>query len=143
MVSLKGTLERYIIRQANRLTHSTSEHYMTCCELYCGLLKSLYRADNDMERYRLWYGKLSSNPDFKRYKTTEGHIFNAIANVMDTFFKLPKYNDTMEPMRHIIEKGYDTDSNAALLGALLGAKQAIPQKYLKKIRGLSMVYFKK
>jgi ADP-ribosylglycohydrolase len=37
-------------------------------------------------------------------------------------------------MRHIIEKGYDTDSNAALLGALLGAKQAIPEKYLKKIR---------
>ena len=131
--------ERHIMRQANGLTHSTSERYMTCCELYCGLLKSLYRADNDLERYRIWYGELSQTDGFKHYKTTEGHIFNAIANVMDTFFKFPQYNDIMEPMRHIIEKGYDTDSNAALLGALLGAKQSIPQKYLKKIRKIETV----
>ena len=128
--------ERQVMRQANGLTHSTQELYMTCCEFYSDLLKSLYRADNDVERYRQWFDELSSKPDFKRYETTEGHIFNAIANVMDTFFKFPEYDDIMEPMRHIIEKGYDTDSNAALLGALLGAKQAIPKKYLKKIRGI-------
>ncbi|MCL2512114.1 MAG: ADP-ribosylglycohydrolase family protein [Bacteroidales bacterium] len=131
--------ERQVMRQANGLTHSTQELYMTCCELYFGLLKSLYRADCNLERYRLWYGELSLRPDFKQYKTTQGHICNAIENVMDTFFKFPEYDDIMEPMRHIIEKGYDTDSNAALLGALLGAKQEIPENYLKKIRGIERV----
>ena len=42
-------------------------------------------------------------------------------------------------MRDIIEKGYDTDSNAALLGALLGAKQDIPEKYLKKIKKVERI----
>ena len=115
------------------------ELYMICCELYFGLLKSLYRVDSNLERYRLWYGEISLRPDFNRYKTTQGHICNAIYNVMDTFFKFPEYDDVMEPMRHIIEKGYDTDSNAALLGALLGAKQAIPTNHLKKIRGIEKV----
>ena len=58
---------------------------------------------------------------------------------MDTFFKFLEYYDVMEPMHHIIEKGYDTDSNAALLGALLGAKREIPEKYLKKIRGIERI----
>ena len=131
--------ERQVMHQANGLTHSTQELYMTCCELYFGLLKSLYRGDNDLERYRLWYGEISQRPDFKRYETAQGHICNAIENVMDTFFTFPEYGDIMEPMRHIIEKGYDTDSNAALLGALLGAKQEIPTNYLNQIRGFEKI----
>ena len=128
--------ERQMMRQANGLTHSTQELYMICCELYFGLLKSFYRADSDLESYRLWYGEISQRADFKQYETIQGHICNAIANVMDTFFKFPEYDDVMEPMCHIIEKGDDTDSNAALLGALLGAKQEIPIKYLCEIRGI-------
>ena len=112
---------------------------MTCCEFYFGLLKTLYRADSDLECYRLWYGELSQRADFKQYETTQGHICNTLANVMDTFFKFPEYDDVMEPMRHIIEKGDDTDSNAALLGALLGAKREIPVKYLCKIRMIEKI----
>jgi len=131
--------EQQTLRQANGLTHSTQELYMTCCEFYLDLLKSLYRGDNYLERYQLWYAEISKRPDFKRYQTTQGHICNAIYNVMDTFFKYPEYDDIIEPMRHIIEKGLDTDSNAALLGALLGAKKEIPEKYLEKIRGIEKI----
>ena len=128
-----------VMRQANALTHSTQMLYMDCCSLYCSLLQSLYRGESDLERYRLQYGELAKRGDFNRYRKLAGHICNAIANVMDTFFKFPEYTDVMEPMRDIIEKGYDTDSNAALLGALLGAKQDIPEKYLKKIRKLERI----
>jgi len=131
--------EREIMRQANSLTHSTQELYMTCCELFISLLKSIYNGENNFEPYRLWYDEISQKPDFKQYETRQGHICNAIFNVMDTFFKFPEYDDIMEPMRHIIEKGGDTDSNAAFLGALLGAKQNIPIKYLKKIRKIERI----
>jgi len=131
--------ERQMMRQTNGLTHSTQELYMTCCELYFGLLKTLYRADSDLEHYRLWYGEISQRDDFKQFETTQGHICNAIANVMDTFFKFSEYDDVMEPMCHIIEKGDDTDSNAALLGALLGAKREIHEKYLYRIRNFEKI----
>jgi ADP-ribosylglycohydrolase len=103
------------------------------------LLQNLYRGENDFECYRLQYGELAKSAAFKRFQSTQGHICNAIKNVMDTFFKFPEYTDVMEPMRDIIEKGYDTDSNAALLGALLGAKQDISGKYLKKIRKVERI----
>jgi len=131
--------ERQMLHRANGLTHSTQELYMTCCALYLDLLKSLYAGDSDLERFRLRHGEISQSPDYKRYRTTQGHICNAIDNVMDTFFSFPDYDDIMKPMRHIIEKGFDTDSNAALLGALLGAKREIPQKYLGKIRGIERI----
>ena len=131
--------EREIMLKALALTHSTKELYVACCELYFGLLRSLYRGEKDLERHRLWYEEISELPDFEAFKDKEGHICNAIYNVFDTFFKFPEYDDVMIPMRHIIEKGFDTDSNAALLGALLGAKQAIPTNYLKKIRGIERI----
>jgi len=131
--------EREVMFQANGLTHSTQELYMTCCELYFGLLKSLYKGDKNLERYQLWYEEISQRPDFKKNEKKQGHICNAIYYVMDTFFTFPEYEDIMDPMRHIIEKGGDTDSNAALLGALLGAKQNIPKEYLKNIRAIERI----
>jgi len=131
--------EYKLMRQTNGLTHSTLPLYMDCCSLYCGLLQNLYRGESDLEHYRLQYGELAKRGDFNRYRKVAGHICNAIANVMDTFFKFSYYADVMEPMRDIIEKGYDTDSNAALLGALLGAKQDIPEKYLIKIRKMERI----
>ncbi len=127
--------EYRLMCRANGLTHSVQELYMSCCRLYCDLLKNLYMGEDKADRrFKSAYRDLAKRADFKRYQRIEGHICNAIANVFDTFFRFPNYTDIMAPMKAIIEKGCDTDSNAALLGALLGAKKPIPEKYIENIR---------
>ncbi len=125
--------ERKLMEQAISLTHSTEELYMKCCELYCELLKTLYLSENKLIDIKEKYDELSKSVQFKQFEYTEGHICNAIKFTFDVFFSQKDITNNMESFKTIIEMGGDTDSNAALLGALLGAKNGIDKKYIGKI----------
>ena len=79
----------------------------------------------------------STEEVFAQFKTIEGHVFRESDRVGKERFLyvegsrknkvFPDYADVMEPMRDVIEKGYDTDSNVALLGLCSAQNRKYPK----------------
>jgi ADP-ribosylglycohydrolase len=101
------------------LTHSNGELYMLCCDFYVALLNDILQFGKE-KGIKKWL--LENETAFKilikaneRLSKTEGCIVETVYIVISSYLK-------GKTVKNVIELGGDTDSNAALFGALKGAE---------------------
>lgn len=132
---LIGLLDREKFKDFISLTHSVENTYMQYSMFYIDLLELLLNSDNEEIAIRCWKEKnfnawnlLNKTTENKYLNKCEGSIVQTVNLVLNSFIK-------GKNMKWIIEQGGDTDSNAALFGALYFInKEKIPLRYLRKIR---------
>lgn len=131
VLMLDGTYKSKDLQDSLNLTHSNSELHVTTCEMYFSLLTSLWKGEK-------WESQqLSDYSDWKQKTETrqldkDGTVINAVRISIDSFLQ----NKSMED---VIKLGGDTDSNAALYGALYYASRSFPEKYKKQILGKDII----
>ena len=134
---LVGVLDKEQLSDFIALTHSNGDLYMQCCNLYIALLNDILEFGKE-DGLKKW--KLENETQFdalikdnERLSKTEGCIVETIRIVISSYLK-------GKTIKYLIELGGDTDSNAALFGALKGAEEdkAI-LKYKKHIRCFEQV----
>lgn len=93
---------------------------------YCCLLEKLFR-DLHSENIETEF-KLESY-------INRGDVINTYNLVLDNFLRLKDKNSSlMEDLCEVVNLGYDTDTNAALFGALMGTCKEVDIKDWKKVR---------
>jgi ADP-ribosylglycohydrolase len=129
---LVGTSDKEQLSNFIALTHSNGELYMQCCNLYIALLNDVLELGKEggLKKWRLENEAKFDTliKDNERLSRTEGCIVETLRIVISSYLK-------GETIKYVIELGGDTDSNAALFGALKGAeKDKAVLKYKKHIR---------
>jgi hypothetical protein len=98
---------------------------------YFGLLYDLCLQFENTSHVKERFPKIRFDDYVKRLSrlnSAAGTIVNAVRIVVDSFYK-------DRTIGEVIELGGDTDSNAALYGALYFINRDFPQEYKEKIRG--------
>lgn len=113
------------------LTHSNSELHIEACEMYFSLLTALWKNDKWTDQQLSDYKKWKQRAEIQRLDK-DGTIFNAVIISIDAFFQNKGIED-------VIKLGGDTDSNAALYGAIYYANKPFPEKYKQKILGRDII----
>lgn len=123
-----------IVKKYSQLTHNHEISHQGCL-LYCLILKFILQypnCTNDdliyfiiklkyqfdwLEQYYHIFNSHFKDQDISTINS-DGYIVHTLDSVLWTFLNYDKFNDSI---LQIIKLGFDTDTNAALLGALKGA----------------------
>lgn len=93
---------------------------------YCCLLEKLFRD--------LHSENIETEFELKSY-INRGDVINTYNLVLDNFLRLKDKNSSlMEDLCEVVNLGYDTDTNAALFGALMGTCKKVDIEDWKKVR---------
>ena len=128
---LNGMYNRKYLADSLGLTHSNSELHIEACEMYFSFLTNLWKNEKWTDQQLNDYRKRKQRPEIQQLDK-DGTVFNAVIISIDAFFQNKSIED-------VIKLGGDTDSNAALYGAIYYANKPLPEKYKQKILGREIV----
>ncbi len=128
-----GLDEEEFVKSLN-LTHSSNEIALSACKIYFSILTSLWRGLEWDKQSITDYNNWKEQPSIKKLNI-DGTIVNAVIISIDSFLQ----NKSIE---EVIRLGEDTDSNAAVYGALYYANKSFPKNYQKKIRDYKEIQYR-
>ena len=134
---LLGIIDKEQLSDFTALTHSNDELYMECCNLYISLINNIieYGKEIGISKWKLDNKSSFDNliKNNRKLSKTEGCIVQTIRIVISSYIN-------RRSIKYVIELGGDTDSNAALFGALKGAEEDDNLlKYKNHIRSLTKI----
>jgi len=125
---LAGAVKSENFEKLLKLTHSTHPLSLQCFTFF-GLLYELY-ADTSGDDWKTLYPKDEFDKwikKFNRLSEKSGTAVNCLKIIVDSLY-------SGYTLKEVIEQGGDTDSNAAMYGALYYLREDFPDEYKKRIR---------